>query len=85
MSHFELISIDRPTYHYVGDNVAAVLEASKRYSLEEADIYRDSKYLFTLQMNGADHGFWIIHVKREISHIISRSDGAVEASSSCAA
>jgi hypothetical protein len=74
MAHFELLAENKPRYEYYGDNVATVLNVAQRYSLNKADVYRDSEYLFTIQRNGVVKDFWIIHVNREVAAIRSWSE-----------
>lgn len=69
MTHYRLIpSADPDAFiDYEGFDPSSSLNIASVRHIEEADLYQDEKYLFSLRMNGAQGGCWIIHRRPELT------------------
>jgi hypothetical protein len=68
MPSFRIIPTDDPDafIDFDGTDASSSLHVASTRRIEEADIYQDGEYVFSLRQNGAG-GCWIIQTKAELT------------------
>jgi hypothetical protein len=69
MAHFKLIPLYNALHavEFLAPTAAEALRVANQHKFEEAHLYEDGDYLFTLRQSRNGAGCWVIHTQPELA------------------